>query len=74
MSGKAAKIQLTEKQHNILQQIRRSATAPKRLVQRVSVILMGFAGMLNVTIAQELGLVPGRLVMERVPQLAIEGT
>lgn len=56
MSGKAAKIQITEKQHRILQQVDRSATAPKRLGQRVSVILMGFSGMLNVTIAQKLGL------------------
>ena len=56
MSGKAAKIQISEKQHRILQQVERSATAPKRLVQRVGVILRGFAGMLNVTIAQELGL------------------
>ncbi len=56
MSGKAAKIQITEKQQRILQQIDRSKTAPKRLVQRVGVILMGFAGKLNVTIAQELGL------------------
>ena len=56
MSGKAAKIQITEKQHCILQQVDRSKIAPKRLVQRVGVILMGFAGMLNMTIAQELGL------------------
>jgi len=56
MSGKAAKIQITEKQHRILQQVDRSATAPKRLSQRASVILRGFAGMLNVTIARELGL------------------
>ncbi len=56
MSGKAAKIQITENQHDILQQVDRSTTAPKRLVQRAGVILMGFAGMLNVAIAQELGL------------------
>ena len=56
MSGKAANIQITEKQQRILQQVERSATAPKRLVQRVGVILMGFVGTLNVTIAQELGL------------------
>lgn len=56
MSGKAAKILITENQQQILQQVERSATAPKRLVQRASVILMGFAGMFNVTIAQELGL------------------
>jgi hypothetical protein len=56
MSGKAAKIQITEKQQRILQQVDRSTNAPKRLVQRAGVILMGFAGILNVTIAQELGL------------------
>jgi transposase len=56
MPGKAAKIQISEKQQRILQQVERSATASKRLIQRVGVILMGFAGMLNVTIAQEVGL------------------
>lgn len=56
MSGKAAKIRLTEEQQNVLQQIRRSATAPKRLIQRVGVILLGFAGVLNVAIAEEIGL------------------
>jgi transposase len=56
MSGKAAKIRLTEEQQNILQQIMRSTTVAKRLVQRVGVILGGFAGMLNVTIAKESGL------------------
>lgn len=56
MPGKAAKIQVTERQYNVLQQIRRSTVAPQRLVQRVGVILMAFAGMLNVTIAQEAGL------------------
>ena len=65
MSGKAAKIQITEKQHRILQQVDRSATAPKRLVQRVGVILMGLAGMLNVTIAQELGLAPKQVGLWR---------
>ncbi len=56
MCGKAAKIQLTEKQQSILETISRSSTAPNRLVQRSVVILMAFAGMLNVTIAQYLGL------------------
>ena len=56
MSGKAAKIQLTETQYNILEEICHSTTAANRLVQRVGVILMAFAGMLNVTISQELGL------------------
>ncbi len=35
MSGKAAKVRLTEKQLHVLQQISRSTTAPKRLGQRV---------------------------------------
>jgi len=56
MAGKAAKILLTEKQQKILQTISRSTTAPKRLIQRASVILMAFAGMVNVTIADEIGL------------------
>ena len=56
MSGKAAKILLTEKQQNILQTISRSTTAPRQLAQRVGVILMAFTGMLNVTIADEIGL------------------
>lgn len=56
MSGKAAKIRLTEKQEDILQQIMRSTTAPKRLVQRVSVILLAFGGAFNVGIANSVGL------------------
>jgi transposase len=56
MSGKAAKIRLTEKQEGILQQIMRSTTAPKRLVQRVNVILLAFAGVFNVAIANSVGL------------------
>jgi hypothetical protein len=56
MSGKSAKIRLTEKQEHILQQIMRSTTAPKRLGQRVSVILLAFAGAFNGTIANSVGL------------------
>ena len=56
MSGKAAKIQLTERQHQVLEQMRRSTTAPKRLLQRVNVILMAFSGELNETIAAKVGL------------------
>jgi hypothetical protein len=55
MSGKAAKINCTEKQHSILQQIQRSATAPRRLVQRVGIILMAFTGALNIEIASQIG-------------------
>jgi len=56
MSGKAAKIVITEKLQSILLQISRSTTSPIRLVQRARVILMGFSGKLNKTIAEELGL------------------
>jgi transposase len=56
MCGKAAKIQLTERQYSVLQQIHRSTTSAQRLVQRVGVILRAFAGALNVTISQDLGL------------------
>lgn len=56
MSGKAAKIVLSEKQEGILQQIRRSTTAPQRLVQRVGIILLAFRGSLNLDIAREIGL------------------
>jgi len=56
MSGKAAKIMCTEKQESILQQIRRSRTAPQRLVQRVGIILMAFTEALNIDIANQVGL------------------
>jgi hypothetical protein len=47
MSGKAAKITITEKQNAILQQIIRSTTAPQRLVQRARLIVLAFGGMFN---------------------------
>jgi hypothetical protein len=56
MCGKAAKTQLTEEQQRILQQLRCSATAAKRLVQRAAVILQAFGGAFNVAIADETGL------------------
>ncbi len=56
MSGKAAKVMITEKQQAILNQITRSTTAPQRLIQRARVILMAFAGALNMMIADEVGL------------------
>ncbi len=54
MSGKAAQIRLTEKQEGIFQQIMRSTIAPRRLVQRVGVILLAIAGALHVAIAKEI--------------------
>jgi transposase len=56
MSGRAAKVVLTEKQQEILQQITRSTTAAYRLIQRTRLILLAFAGALNVAIADEIGL------------------
>ena len=56
MSGKAAKIVLTEKQQSVLRRIRRSTTASQQLVQRVRIILLGFAGSLNGDIAKVVGL------------------
>jgi hypothetical protein len=56
MSGKAAKVMLTEEQEGVLQQISRSTTAPRRLVQRAGIILLAFAGWLNRDIADEIGL------------------
>lgn len=56
MSGKAAKINLTEKQQAILAEIGRSTTAPQRLVQRARLILLAFGGMDNRAISLEIGL------------------
>jgi len=56
MSGKAAKVTCTEKQKNILERIKRSTTAPQRLIQRVGIILMAVTGSFNVEIASEVGL------------------
>lgn len=56
MSGKAAKVVLTEKQLKIVDEIARSRTASKRLIQRCQVILLAFGGALNMAIAAEVGL------------------
>lgn len=56
MSGRAAKIKLSEKQLAILEEIVRSTTAPLRLSQRARVILLAFDRELNVTIADKIGL------------------
>ena len=56
MSGKAAKIMLTEGQHAILQQIIHSTTAAQRLVQRARLIVLAFGGMFNGAISGTIGL------------------
>jgi len=56
MSGKAAKVTVTETHHAILGQLAQSRTVPQRLIQRAQVILLAFAGVLNTMIAEEVGL------------------
>src|SRR3954452_5027365 len=56
MPGKAAKITITERQQEILQTCSRSTTAPSRLRQRASIILLAFDGLRNEDIAERVGL------------------
>ena len=56
MSGKAARILLSEKQHEILQIIVKSTTASFRLIQRARVILLSFERVQNEEIATQVGL------------------
>lgn len=56
MSGKAATVTVTEKQQAILLRLVQSKTTSRRLAQRAQLILLAFAGMLNMAIAGELGL------------------
>ncbi len=58
MPGKAAKIRLSEKQLDILQELSRSRTEPKCVVQRASILLLAFEGQLNQEIATQVGLNP----------------
>jgi len=51
MPGKAAKITVTERQHNILLTLRNAITAPSHLRQRAAVILLAFDGLRNEDIA-----------------------
>jgi transposase len=56
MPGKAAKITITERQHEILQTFSRSGIAPSRLRQRASIIVLAFDGLRNEDIAARVGL------------------
>jgi transposase len=56
MPGKAAKITITESQQEVLRTFSRATTAPSRLRQRASIILMAFDGLLNQDIAERVGL------------------
>ena len=56
MPGKAAKVTITESQQDILRTFARSTTAPSRLRQRASIIVLAFDGLLNEEIAERVGL------------------
>jgi transposase len=56
MPGKAAKITITERQQEILHTLSRSVTAPSRLRQRATIILLAFEGLRNEDIAPRVGL------------------
>jgi transposase len=56
MPGKAAKITITERQHDILTTLRNAVTAPSHLRQRASVILLAFDGFRNEDVAEQVGL------------------
>jgi hypothetical protein len=56
MPGKAAKVTITEKQQEILDEFSRSRTEPSFLSQRSALILLAFAGLLNEEIAPQVGL------------------
>jgi len=56
MAATAAKIHLSERQQKLLEEFRKSRTLGKCIAQRATIILLGFAGMLNEAIALHVGL------------------
>jgi len=56
MAGKAAKILVSERQQVLLKEFSKSRTVSKGVVQRATIILLGFAGLLNEAIAVQVGL------------------
>ena len=56
MPGKAAKIIVSDRQQVLLREFSKSRTAGKGVVQRATIILLGFAGLLNEAIAVQVGL------------------
>src|SRR3954453_6432324 len=56
MPGKAAKVTVTERQHEILIALRNATTAPSHLRQRAAVILLACDGLRNDEIAARIGL------------------
>jgi transposase len=56
MPGKAAKVTISERQQEILNEFSRSRTEPYFLRQRATIILLAFSGLLNEQIAAEVDL------------------
>ena len=56
MPGTAAKVRMSEKQLAVLEELSRSRTAGKGVVQRALILVLGFQGLLNEQIAEEVGL------------------
>jgi transposase len=56
MPGKAAKVTITEKQQAILEEFSRSRSEPLFLIQRSTLVLLAFAGLLNEDIAAQVDL------------------
>ena len=56
MPGTAAKVTVTEKQWVILQELSRSRSVAKGIVQRALILVLGFQGLLNEQIAVEVGM------------------
>ena len=57
MPGTAAKVRVSEKQLAVLQELSRSRTVAKGIVQRALILVLGFQGLLNEQIAVEVGLI-----------------
>jgi transposase len=56
MSGTAAKIIISERQQKLLEEFSKSRTVGKCIAQRATIVLLGFAGLLNEKIALEVKL------------------
>mgnify|MGYP005818595773 CR=1 FL=1 len=56
MAGTAAKVIISERQQKLLEEFRKSRTIGTCVVQRATIVLLGFAGLLNQDIALRVGL------------------
>jgi transposase len=65
MPGKAAKVRVSERQWEILQELSRSRTAAKGIVQRALILVLGVQGLRNEQIAAEVGLIRRQVGMWR---------